>query len=81
MKYGWENSNDLLAPIITKNLPALFALAEMSFWGCRKECPRNRCKCFKSNLVCTDLCKSTSCKNNINDAENDIIYMDSDSHQ
>ena len=44
--------------LITKNLQALFALTEMSSCGCGKECLSNRCKYFKNDLGCTDLCKS-----------------------
>ena len=37
VKYGCEFSNDLLASIITDNLSASSALAEMGSCGCKKE--------------------------------------------
>lgn len=63
------------------DLPALLALVETSSCGSKKKSVSNRCKCFKNNLVCTDLCKCTSCKNDGIDAEKDINYIKSDNDE
>ena len=56
------------------SLPALLALVEMSSCECKKECLSNKCKHFKNNLVCTDLCKYILCEND----EKDIYYAEKD---
>ena len=59
--YGWEAQDTSLVPIMTDNLPAPLALIELS--GCKSKCTSNRCKCFKNNLICTDMCKCEPCEN------------------
>ena len=47
---------------MTDNLPAPLALIELSVYGCNGDCSTQRRKCFKNNLVCTDMCKcATEC--------------------
>jgi hypothetical protein len=81
--YGWQTEADSLAAIMTDNLPAPLALIELSVCGCKSSCSSNRCKCFKNNLVCTDMCKCNSCENdgnadNYEDDESDF-HIDTDS--
>jgi hypothetical protein len=57
--YGWELNNTSLEPMMTDNLPAPLALIELIACGCNGDCGTQRCKCFKNNLVCTDMCKCT----------------------
>lgn len=73
--YGWELNGLTLDPILTDNLPAPLALIELSVCGCKGDCSTNRCKCFKNNLICTDMCKCTSCVNN---DSSDNINLDDD---
>ena len=61
--YGWEISEELLKPILTDNLPAPEAIIELSFCGCQTKCSTNRCKCYKHQLNCTDMCKCNNCDN------------------
>ena len=81
-KYGWEFmvGKWFVSAYNYCNLPALLALVEMSSCECKKECLSNKCKHFKNNLVCTDLCKYILCGNDGKDiyyAEKDI-YVKSD---
>ena len=49
---------------MTDELPAPVALIELSVCSCKKDkCDSNRCKCYKNNLQCTDMCKCEDCKN------------------
>lgn len=74
--YGWEREGDTLVPIMTGNLPAPLALIELSVCKCKSNCSTKRCKCFKNDLVCTDMCKCSSCENDGNrddaDDESDV---------
>ena len=79
MKYCHEFSHGLLVLIITdNNLPAPLAFVEMISSSSKKECLSNKCRCFKNNPVCIDLCKRTLCKNDVNDAEKNIFYTELD---
>ena len=71
--------DNILALIITdNNLPAPLAFVEMISSSSKKECLSNKCRCFKNNPVCIDLCKRTLCKNDVNDAEKNIFYTELD---
>ena len=54
--YGWELISDSIDPILTDNHLVPLQLIELSMCGCKQDCRTNRCKCFKNNLVCTDMC-------------------------
>ena len=74
--YGWELIGDSLDAMLTDNLPAPLALIELSVCGCQGDCQTRRCKCFKNELTCTDMCKcSHKC---LNDGNNNDIMIDSE---
>lgn len=76
--YGWEQDNDELVAIMTDSLPAPLALVELSACGCKTECSNGRCLCYKNNLVCTDMCKCSDCKNCDETESNGLPDWDSD---
>ena len=49
--------------MMTDELPAPIALVELSVCNCKTHCNNNRCKCYKNNLPCTDMCKCVNCEN------------------
>ena len=53
-----------ITPILTVSLPAPLALVVLSVCSSKRRCKRNRCKCRKSRLPCTDICKYAQCKTN-----------------
>ncbi|XP_066928999.1 uncharacterized protein [Clytia hemisphaerica] len=61
--YGWELNGTSIDSIMTDNLPAPIALIELSMCKCKTGCQSKRCKCLKNNLICTDMCRCTNCKN------------------
>jgi len=81
--FGWELSNECIVPIMTDELPAPIALIELSVCSCKKEkCESNRCKCYKNNLQCTDMCICVNCQNtdenDQHDNDKEIDSEDSD---
>ena len=62
--YGWEIVNVNIMPIMTDELPAPLALVELSFCSCKTNCDSNQCKCYKNELICSDMCKCVECYNN-----------------
>ena len=82
LNYGWEIIEDSLVPTMTDELPAPLALIELSVCGCKTMCNSNRCKCFKNNLTCTDMCKCTNCENDdadcCDDKDDENLSTDSD---
>ena len=76
--YGWELNGESLDPILTDNLPAPLGLIELSVCGCTGDCSTKRCKCYKYNFVCTDMCKCRNCSNNEVCASSDL-ELDTDS--
>ena len=49
-------------PMMTDQLPG--AVTEMSHCKCRTGCTTMRCKCYKNQLECTEICMCANCKNN-----------------
>ena len=60
--HGWETKDDVYELIMKDELPVPTELMELSVCGC-KTSRTMRCKCIKNHLMCTDLCKCVSCKN------------------
>ena len=65
--------------------PAPLALLELLRCGCSSRCNSERCRCFKSNMSCTDACKCKECVNAAADAlpvtdvyveDDDLIVLD-----
>jgi hypothetical protein len=52
--FGWKLEDEKLVPIWMTLSEAAKACSELIKCNCKKEC--RRCKCFKANLPCTDLC-------------------------
>lgn len=59
---GWKLLNNRLTPILMMKSPIPAACMEMVCCGCKKGCRSMRCKCRKSNLLCTKMCK---CENDM----------------
>ena len=55
---------------MTTNLSALESVIELSSRGCKGGCVDGRCRCFKNNLVCTEICLCDNCENS--DEKEDI---------
>ena len=51
-------------PIMTYQLPAPDAVIEMNLCKCRTGCTTMRCKCYKNQVGCTEICLSANCENN-----------------
>ena len=62
--YGWEMKDDQYVPIKTDQLPAPDAVIQMSLCKCRTGCNTMRCKCYKNQLGCTEMCLCANCENN-----------------
>ena len=62
---------------MTDELSVPLELMELSVCGCKTSCNTMRCKCVKNQLMCTDLCKCVSCKND--GTEFDVIVHDDSS--
>ena len=60
---GWELNGSSLQLIMTNNLPAPLALIELRVCRCKNNCSIRRSKRLKNELICTDMCKCSSCKN------------------
>ena len=55
-KWGWEWKNDEYVPRWMTLPEASKACQELVKFGCAQQCTKERCKCRKSNLTCTELC-------------------------
>ena len=53
---GWELSEGKYVPTTSADPIAPESVLHLVKCGCNSDCLTNRCKCSKSNLVCTDLC-------------------------
>eukprot|EP00795_Rhopilema_esculentum_P001757 gene1756-16241_t len=62
---GWELAEGSYVAYTTKETIAPQAILSLVKCGCSKShCQNNSCKCFKANLVCTELCKcADACEN------------------
>ena len=62
---GWELADGSYVACTTKETIAPTAILNLIKCGCNKSnCQSNSCKCFKANLVCTDLCTcADTCEN------------------
>ncbi|XP_068756859.1 uncharacterized protein [Montipora capricornis] len=54
--FGWKMENNRWRPRWTVLPEASKACNELLKCGCKKGCKSGRCKCFKANLPCTELC-------------------------
>ena len=62
--YGWKLVDDELVIDWTDDKPAPDTVIEMMSCSCKKPCNlENRCSCHENGLLCTDMCKCTSCEN------------------
>lgn len=68
--WTWSDANSLYEPVMTTNLPAPESVIELSSCGCKGGCVDGRCRCFKNNLVCTEMCSCDNCENS--DEKDDI---------
>ena len=63
---GWtrdEKTNALL-PVYCLLPPAPYAILELIKCGCKGDCSKRTCTCFKNNVPCTSLCQcSNECSN------------------
>ena len=78
LNYGWDVSYKSYVPIMSDELPAPLALIEHSVCSCKTNCCSNRCKCYKNQLNCTDMCKCIDCENDDADHSDEEIYLQSD---
>ena len=63
--YGWVKHDGSWEPFWT-NLPEAATICkELLKCGCKTKC-KNRCKCAKASLKCTDLCSCKGCDNQYN---------------
>jgi len=60
---GWRYEDDFLVPVLMSLSPVPDACREVVSCGCNTGCGNLRCKCRKSDLLCTGACK---CRN-VND--------------
>ena len=71
--YGWKLVDDELVIDWTDEKPAPDAVIEMMSCNCKKLCTlENRCSCHENGLLCTDMCKCTSCENKLEEEEIEI---------
>ena len=56
--------DDEYLTIMTDQLPAPDAVIEMSLCECRAGCKTMRCKCYKNQLECTEMCLCANFDNN-----------------
>ena len=61
--YGCETKDEVYVPIIIYELPLHSEFMELSVCGCKASFNTMRYKCIKNQLMCTNLCKCVSCKN------------------
>ena len=61
--YGWEAKDDVYMLIMTYELPLLLEFMELSVCGCKTSFNTVRSKYIKIQMMCTNLCKCVSCKN------------------
>lgn len=75
LEYGWQETNNRFAAILTDLPPAPSHLLSAIRCGCKGACDTRRCNCTEAGLRCTSACKhceNTTCKNfNILDEEED----------
>ena len=55
-QWGWQYQNGKLVPVFTDREVAPKQVLKMISCGCKKGCT-NRCKCQKSGLKCSNMCK------------------------
>ena len=63
---GWtrDESTNTLSPVYCLIPPAPKAILELVKCGCKGNCSKNICSCFKNNVPCTPLCQcSNECTN------------------
>ena len=72
IEYGWKDAYDNYEAIMTDEKPAPEAVIEMRLCGCTTGCTNNRCRCFKSDLVCTEMCHCINCDNCVIDYRTNI---------
>ena len=70
--YGWEKSDNIWFPVMTRLLPAPEAIIQLVKCGCAS----NRCQCRRNGLPCTDLCsccdeEDEPCQNVFSDVVDD----------
>lgn len=61
--YVCEEKDDVYMSLMTDKFPVLLELMKLNECGCKTSYNTMRCKCGKNELMCRDLCKCVSCKN------------------
>ena len=56
LKWGWCLKNGKMMPIYTYKAPAPASLLKMIKFGCKTDCNKRICTCFKYNLKCSVMC-------------------------
>ena len=64
-KHGWLLKDNTYLPVPYKGKVAPDSIMNLVKCGCSKtNCRTSRCKCYKANMTCTDLCQcSDKCEN------------------
>ncbi|GBM14448.1 hypothetical protein AVEN_246606-2 [Araneus ventricosus] len=77
IQLGKEVVNKSLTPIYTTKGPAAAKIVSLITCGCNKGSGKN-CKCVRTNLRCTTLCKNCRGQSCINTKAKDIVEEDND---
>ena len=79
-KHGWERVKDGQIDIQWTTLkPAPDALLEFMACNCKKtKCASKKCRCYKANLNCKDLCGCNDDCDNYSEANDDSDQSESD---
>ncbi|GBO21084.1 hypothetical protein AVEN_123455-1 [Araneus ventricosus] len=72
IQLGMEVMNKSLTPIYTTKGPAPAKIVSLITCGCNKGCG-GKCKCVRTNLRCTTLCKNCRGQSCINTEAIDIV--------
>ena len=68
-EYGWkwDSTNSLYKAVTTTLSPALEKIIHLTVCNCKTSCVFLRCKCRKSGLNCSELCRFDDCHNDDKD--------------
>ncbi len=56
-EWGWQDVNGIWSPLWSQKAEAMKSLLMLTSCGCKTGCQTKRCKCRKTSLSCTALCK------------------------
>ena len=62
LMWGWRMDSGRIEPLWTVYPEVSKACKELIRCCCKKGCSKSRCKCLRSGLPCTDLCKCGGCQ-------------------